>query len=75
MREYTEKHYLPAAEAYGARAANGGQLGTDLIQWQRGLARHWSRVRFGSLTTEQHSDHHVFQVQVYFNSLILRQCG
>ena len=28
VREYTEKHYLPAAAAYGARAANGGQLGS-----------------------------------------------
>jgi starch phosphorylase len=69
VREYTEKHYLPAAESYGARAANGGHLGSDLFQWQKELARHWSRVRFGSLTTEQHSDHYVFQVQVYLDEL------
>ena len=69
VREYTEKHYLPAAAAYCERAANGGQLGSDLLQWQRELAKHWSRVRFGSLTTEQHGDHYVFQVQVYLNEL------
>jgi starch phosphorylase len=69
VREYTEKHYLPAAVAYGARAANGGQLGRDLLQWQKELARYWPRVRFGSLTTEQHNDHYVFQVQVYLNEL------
>ena len=33
------------------------------------MAKHWSGVRFGSLTTEQHSDHYVFQVQVYLNEL------
>jgi starch phosphorylase len=69
VREYTEKYYLPAAAAYDARAANGGRLGTDLLEWQKKLARNWSRVRFGSLTTEQHNDHYVLQVQVYLNEL------
>jgi starch phosphorylase len=69
VREYTEKHYLPAAAAYGARAAKGGQLGTDLLEWQRKLARNWSNVRFGSLTIEQHDDRYVFQVQVYLAEL------
>ena len=69
VREYTEKYYLPAAAAYGERAANGGQLGTELLQWQSELARHGSRVRFGSLTIEQQSDHYVFQVQVYLDEL------
>jgi starch phosphorylase len=68
VREYTEKHYLPAA-AYGARAANSGQLGSEVLEWQRAFARHSSRVRFGSPTTEQHSDHYVFQVQVYLTDL------
>jgi starch phosphorylase len=69
VREYTEKHYLPAAAAYGARAAQGGQVGSELLAWQRKLARHWSGVRFGSMAAEQHSDHYVFQVQVYLNQL------
>jgi starch phosphorylase len=69
VREYTEKHYLPAAAAYGARAARRGQLGSELLAWQRKLAQHWSRVRFGSLTIEQHDDHYVFQVKVYLAEL------
>jgi starch phosphorylase len=69
IREYTEKHYLPAAAAYGERAANGGRLATDLLRWQRELAKHWSGVRFGSLTTVKNGDHYVFQVQVYLNEL------
>jgi starch phosphorylase len=69
VREYTEKHYLSAAVAYGARAAQGGQLGRELVAWQGELAEHWSRVRFGSLAMEQHDDHYVFQVQVYLNEL------
>jgi starch phosphorylase len=69
VREYTEKYYLPAAAAYCERAAGGGQLGTDLLHWRKELAKHRSGVRFGSLTTKQHSDHYVFQVQVYLNDL------
>ena len=69
VREYTEKHYLPAAAAYGQRSANGGQMGAELLQWQRELAGHWSRVRFGSLTSEQQGDNCVVQVQVYLTDL------
>ena len=69
VREYTEKHYLLAAAAYIRRAANGGQLGAELLEWQREVARHWSSVRFGSLRSEQHGDHYVFQVQVYLSDL------
>jgi starch phosphorylase len=69
VREYTDKYYLPAAESYGARAAQGGRLGSELLEWQRELARHWSDVRFGSLATEQRDGHYVFQVQVYLNEL------
>jgi starch phosphorylase len=69
VREYTDKHYLPAAAAYRARAAQGGQLGNALLEWQRELAQHWSGVRFGSLATERRDGHYVFQVQVYLNEL------
>ena len=69
VREYAEKHYLPAASAYCERAANGGQLGSDLLRWQRELAKHWSKLRFGSVTVDAHSDPYVFQVQVYLDEI------
>jgi len=69
VREYTVKHYLPAAAAYQARAAQGAQLGSALLEWQRKLAQHWSEVRFGSLASEQRNGHYIFQVQVYLNEL------
>jgi starch phosphorylase len=68
VREYTDLHYLPAA-AYARRSANGGQMGAELLQWQRELAGHWSRVRFGSLTSERQGDNCVVQVQVYLTDL------
>jgi starch phosphorylase len=69
VREYTEKHYLPAAVAYGERADKRGQLGREVLAWQRKLAREWSRVRFGSLASERRNDHYAFQVQVYLTDL------
>jgi starch phosphorylase len=69
LREYAEKHYLPAAAAYCARADNGGQAGAELLNWQRALARHWSKVRFGSVTVDPRGDAYDFQVHVYLDEL------
>jgi starch phosphorylase len=69
VREYTEKYYLPAAAAYCHRAANGGQAGAEMVHWRQDVARHWSKLRFGSLTVDHHEDQHVFSVQVYLDDL------
>jgi len=69
VREYTEKHYLTAAAAFGARAANGGALGADLLEWQKQVAKHWAVVRFGSATVRQEGERYFFQVQVFLDDL------
>jgi glycogen phosphorylase len=69
VREYAEKHYLPGAAAYCERAANGGEQGAELLRWQRQLAQHWSKLRFGSLIVDPHADPYVFQVQVYLDEI------
>jgi starch phosphorylase len=69
LRDYTEDHYLPAAEAYARRAADDGRLGAELVQWQADLARGWKDVRFGSLQVETRDGHFDFHVQVYTGGL------
>lgn len=69
VREYTEKHYLPAAAAYCQRAANGGQLGTDLVRWEQDLANHWAGLRFGSVTVHPENGTYTFKVHVYLDEL------
>jgi glycogen phosphorylase len=69
VREYTEKHYLPAADEYCKRYAKTGEAAAGIIQWQRNLAKHWSKLRFGSLTVDHHEGQHVFKVEVYFDDL------
>jgi starch phosphorylase len=69
VRQYTEEHYLPAAAALAKRAANRGSLAAELLNWQAGLAKHWSGLRFGSATVEQQGRQHFFQVQVFLDDL------
>lgn len=69
VRQYTEEHYLPAAAAYYERSADGGKGASDLLAWTRGLDRHWSAIRFGSLTVESQGGQFIFAVQVYLDEL------
>jgi starch phosphorylase len=69
VREYTERHYLPGAAAYRARAANGGAAGKQLVEWRRALEREWDALRLGVVKVETEGGRHVFEVQVYLDDL------
>jgi len=69
VRQYTEEHYLPAAAAFRQRAENRGSVGTDLVAWQAELAKHWSALRFGPTTVEQHGEQYLFHVQVFLGDI------
>lgn len=69
VREYTERYYLPAATAYRARAARGGEIGRDIVDWCRGLDQAWETLSFGRIRTETLGEEHVFRVEVYCGDL------
>ena len=69
VSEYTEKFYLPAAQAYQLRAANDGALAKQIVDWQRSLAQNWSQLRFGELKITTVDDQYLFEIQVYLNNL------
>jgi starch phosphorylase len=69
VREYTERHYLKAAEAYARRAADGGKLGVSLAEWQTQVARHWDEVHFGSLQVRSEGGQLIFETQVFLGGL------
>jgi glycogen phosphorylase len=69
LQEYTEKHYLPAATAYRERAANKGEVGRQVVDWQHALDRNWDLLRFGDLRVENHADYHQFEVEVFLSDL------
>jgi glycogen phosphorylase len=69
VREYTEKHYMPAAEAYCNRAAERGQPAGELLAWQRHLSTNWAHIRFGQVHVETRDGVHLFEVQVYLDDV------
>jgi starch phosphorylase len=69
VREYTEKHYLPAAAAYCARAAEHGKAAVELLAWQRTLNENWEHIRFGQAHVETRGGQHLFEIQVYLDDV------
>ena len=69
VREYTELHYLPAATAYRARAADKGAAGRQVVDWQHALEQKWERLRFGAVKVETKGGQHVFEVQIHLDDL------
>jgi starch phosphorylase len=69
VREYTEQHYLPAATAYRARAADKGAVGRQVVDWQHAVDQKWGLLRFGDLRVETNADHHVFEVELFLNDV------
>lgn len=69
VREYVEKHYLPAATAYLKRATSNGIIGKEIIHWQRMLDQKWSTLRFGELKIVTFSQKHTFTIEIFFGDL------
>jgi starch phosphorylase len=70
VREYTDKFYVPAAQAYTARAANKGALGQQIAQWRRDLDEKYSALRFGDVRVRTADGKHKFEAHVYLNGLV-----
>ena len=69
VRDYTEQHYLPAAETYQTRAAQKGALGRRMVEWQHALEKSWPMLRFGDLQASTNTKQHTFEVEVYLHEL------
>jgi starch phosphorylase len=69
VREYTEQHYISAAEAYRSRNVDKGAIGRRMIDWRHNLDRKWAGVHFGEIKVETQDERHHFDVQVYLNDL------
>jgi starch phosphorylase len=69
VREYTDKYYLPGAEAYRKRSERNSALGESLLKWQKDLRRHWSALYFGDVNLETSAGQHRFTVQLYLDEV------
>ncbi|MGH7181997.1 MAG: DUF3417 domain-containing protein, partial [Nitrospiraceae bacterium] len=69
VRQYTERHYLPAAAAYHMRAADKGVGGSRVVSWEQALTQQWATLHFGDVTVRTREAQHIFEVEVYLNDL------
>jgi glycogen phosphorylase len=69
VREYVEDRYLPAASAFGSRAAGGGAAAGRIAAWKDDLDRKWPALRFGSVKTETAGREHRFEAEVFLGGL------
>jgi starch phosphorylase len=69
VREYTERHYLPAAAAYRERAADHGGRGRQIAEWQRSLDRQWDSLRFGKVRVSARPDGAEIEVELFLNGI------
>lgn len=69
MKEYVEKIYHPAQEAYRRRAADGAKLAQQLVSWQERISQSWSGIHFGRLKVSREEARWHFQVEVYLGDV------
>jgi len=69
VREYTERHYLPAAQAYKERVADDGAKAKVIRSWERNLADKWHTIRFGDMKVETQEGGALFETQVYLGEV------
>jgi len=64
VREYVERCYIPAAEAYRNRSQNGGALAIQMSTWRHAIDSGWHTLCFGHAAVETRGDRHHFTVEV-----------
>lgn len=67
VRDYTEKHYLPAAKAFIERAAKNGLIGKQMINQLKILQDNWHSMYFGEMKIATSERNHKYDVELYFN--------
>jgi starch phosphorylase len=67
--EYTEEHYVPAAAAYRARAAEKGAVGKQIVDWRHALDKEWAALHLGEVKVETHDDRLAFELEVGLGEL------
>ncbi|MDR3727073.1 MAG: alpha-glucan family phosphorylase [Terracidiphilus sp.] len=69
VREYTERFYLPAAEAYTKRTEDHGNLAIQIRKSQTELQTHWSEIHFHELDVSYEENDYLIQARVYLGTV------
>lgn len=69
VREYTEQHYVPAAAAYHARAANHVTVGKQIADWQQTIEQKWPALHFGRMNIDTQDTQRLYKIEVFLGDL------
>ncbi len=69
LLEYVRDYYLPAADDYARRSADGATLAQSLWQWERQIRHRWHEVHAGPLEVVRDDDGWTFSLPVYLGDL------
>jgi starch phosphorylase len=69
VREYVETYYLPAAAAFRARHAAGGESAKALQTWAELTRQHWPNLHIGAVQHTPAGQGHRVTAQVYLDEL------
>lgn len=64
VREYTQKHYLPAAAAHHTRADDNGKQGNHLKDWRKTLEEYWVDIYFDEVKSVKKGGDYLFEVRL-----------
>jgi glycogen phosphorylase len=69
VREYCERYYLPAADAFARRTSAGCEVASGLVALRRMLETHWGQLRFGKVRVQTEGGRHQFNIGLYVDDL------
>ncbi len=69
VREYVDRAYVIAAQAYRQRASDDAKLAGELLDWKQKLADNWHGLRFGRQSAARVGEAWQFEVEVYLGDL------
>jgi starch phosphorylase len=69
VREYVEKYYLPAAEAYHTRSRGGSAVAKNILAKQQELSTKWHGLAFDSVKVTETIGHYQFEVALKVNGI------
>ncbi|MGA8164521.1 MAG: alpha-glucan family phosphorylase [Waddliaceae bacterium] len=69
VREYSERHYIPAAKAYLNRVQDKAVLAGKIVDWEHDIEKHFGSIRFGDVRVESDERFHRFAVQVFYEDI------
>lgn len=69
VREYTERFYLPAAEAYAKRVEEQCRLAIQIRKSQTELREHWSEIHFHEVETSQGESECLIRARIYLGAI------